>query len=54
MTDNTANLNTLWANLIVEELSRHRIGMFCLSPGSRSTPLVLAVARNEEISRVIH
>ncbi|HEX42085.1 MAG TPA: 2-succinyl-5-enolpyruvyl-6-hydroxy-3-cyclohexene-1-carboxylic-acid synthase [Phycisphaerales bacterium] len=41
-----ANLNTLQAEIIVEELVRYGIDTFCISPGSRSTPLVAAVARN--------
>lgn len=38
------NLNGLWGRLIIEELIRNSVGYFCLSPGSRSTPLVVAVA----------
>jgi 2-succinyl-5-enolpyruvyl-6-hydroxy-3-cyclohexene-1-carboxylate synthase len=40
------NLNILWANLIVEELVRHGIDYFCISPGSRSTPLTIAAVRH--------
>lgn len=36
----------LWGALIVEELLRNEIDYFCLSPGSRSTPLAMGVARN--------
>ena len=39
-------LNSLWADLIIEELVRQGCSFFCISPGSRSTPLTLAVARN--------
>lgn len=40
------NINTLWSSLIIEELVRQGIEYFCISPGSRSTPLVVASARN--------
>lgn len=40
------NINMLWGSVIVEELLRNEIDYFCLSPGSRSTPLAVGVARN--------
>ncbi len=40
------NLNALWAAIFVEEAIRHGIYTFCVSPGSRSTPLTAAVARH--------
>ncbi len=43
MTD-TATLNRLWAEALVDELVRAGVGLFCLASGSRSTPLALAVA----------
>lgn len=46
METTAANLNQLWANLIVEELARHGITEYCLSPGSRNTPLTIAAARH--------
>ncbi len=50
---NTVNVNAFQADLIVEELTRCGIGFFCVSPGSRSTPLTLAVASNPNcISRM--
>jgi len=39
----TALLNRRWAQLIVEELVRNGVDFFCISPGSRSTPLTMAV-----------
>lgn len=39
------NVNTLWAGLLVEELVRQGVGLFVVCPGSRSTPLAVAVAR---------
>jgi len=40
------NINSTQASLIVEELVRHGIELFCISPGSRSTPLTVAAARH--------
>ena len=50
---NPANLNSLWGNLIVEELIRNKINYFVLSPGSRSTPLTVAVARHPQAEKII-
>jgi 2-succinyl-5-enolpyruvyl-6-hydroxy-3-cyclohexene-1-carboxylate synthase len=47
------NLNTFWANLIVEELVRCGVDYFCISPGSRSTPLTVAVARNKKAKSIV-
>lgn len=49
-----ANVNHLWATLLVEELVRNGIGTFCIAPGSRSTPLVVAVARNPRARAIVH
>jgi len=43
---NHKQVATLWCTVIVEELIRQGAGFFCISPGSRSTPLTLAVAHN--------
>ncbi len=42
----TENINQLWAGVLVEELLRQHVIQFYISPGSRSTPLTIAVARN--------
>ncbi len=47
------NLNILWAELIIEEFIRNRIDHFCICPGSRSSPIVVAVARNKKAKPVI-
>lgn len=39
-------MNALSASMMVEELIRNGVDRFCLAPGSRCTPLTLAVARN--------
>jgi len=46
--------NLLWATLIVEELVRNGVGFFCVAPGSRSTPLVAALASNEKTENLVH
>ena len=38
------SINSLWATMMVEELVRSGVRAFCLAPGSRCTPLTLAVA----------
>ncbi|HET7480156.1 MAG TPA: 2-succinyl-5-enolpyruvyl-6-hydroxy-3-cyclohexene-1-carboxylic-acid synthase [Rubrobacteraceae bacterium] len=50
----TPHLNRLWAALIVEELARCGVGLFCVAPGSRSTPLVAALAENDRARSLIH
>ena len=54
MTLNTTNINSLWASLLIEELNRHGVTQFVISPGSRSTPLVVAVAEHPDAQTVIH
>ncbi len=50
----TPRANRLWATLIVEELIRSGVDFFCVAPGSRSTPLVAALAENEKAESLIH
>jgi 2-succinyl-5-enolpyruvyl-6-hydroxy-3-cyclohexene-1-carboxylate synthase len=50
----TPRANRLWAHLIVEELLRCGVDFFCVAPGSRSTPLVAALAANEKARSLIH
>ena len=50
----TPSINLLWATLIVEELVRSGVGLFCVAPGSRSTPLVAALAANPEAKSLVH
>ncbi|MCA9399406.1 MAG: 2-succinyl-5-enolpyruvyl-6-hydroxy-3-cyclohexene-1-carboxylic-acid synthase, partial [Candidatus Omnitrophica bacterium] len=51
---NTSNINTIWASLIIEELIRCGVDYFCISPGSRSTPLAVAVANHKKARSFIH
>jgi len=48
------NLNHLWARLLIEELRRNHVEEFVISPGSRSTPLALAVADTPDASHYTH
>ncbi len=48
------NVNTLWANVLVDELAKSGIGAACISPGSRSTPLTVAFAAHPEIETFSH
>src|ERR671920_355220 len=50
----TPRANRLWANLIVEELVRCGVDFFCVAPGSRSTPLVAALAANDRARSLVH
>ena len=54
MNRETPRANRLWANLIVEELIRCGVDFFCVAPGSRSTPLVAALASNEKAQSLVH
>ena len=46
---NNANRNTLWASIVAEELYRSGVRTVCISPGSRSTPLVIAFAELRDL-----
>ncbi|QGA82853.1 2-succinyl-5-enolpyruvyl-6-hydroxy-3-cyclohexene-1-carboxylic-acid synthase [Halomicrobium sp. LC1Hm] len=48
------NENTLWGRVIVEELVANGIDAVCVAPGSRSTPLTVAVAQHPEIRVYSH
>ncbi|CAI0431018.1 unnamed protein product [Linum tenue] len=39
-----ANINAVWASLIVEECARLGLTFFCIAPGSRSSPLAIAAS----------
>jgi len=50
----TDNINLIWASLMVEECIRKGADTFFLAPGSRCTPLTLAVARHPDARVVQH
>src|SRR3989338_5439077 len=49
-----SNINHAWGRLIIEELRRNGVGYFCISPGSRSSPLTVAVAENKKAEAFMH
>lgn len=51
-TSGVPNVNTLWARVLVDELARCGLQRVCISPGSRSTPLVVAFAAEERIDDI--
>ena len=52
--DLSANVNTHWASIFVNELARGGLSAACLAPGSRSTPLALAFAAQPAIRLYRH
>ncbi|HBR14033.1 MAG TPA: 2-succinyl-5-enolpyruvyl-6-hydroxy-3-cyclohexene-1-carboxylic-acid synthase [Candidatus Omnitrophica bacterium] len=50
----SANINSLWAELMVEELVRNGVHYFCISPGSRSSPLACAIGSHAKTTSLIH
>ncbi len=47
------DLNTLWSSLIIEEFIRNGVELFCISPGSRSTPITSSAARNQNAETIV-
>lgn len=48
------NVTYLWTQLVVEEVVRCGVETFFVAPGSRSTPLTVAVARHPDTEVVLH
>ncbi|WP_276272019.1 2-succinyl-5-enolpyruvyl-6-hydroxy-3-cyclohexene-1-carboxylic-acid synthase [Haloarcula litorea] len=48
------NANTLWAETLVAELVAGGVDAVCVSPGSRSTPLTVAVAEHPAVTVYSH
>lgn len=46
------NVNALWASVLVETLVRANVGQAVVSPGSRSTPLTMALARHPGLEAI--
>ena len=51
---NFVNINHCWGSLIIEEFSRLGVDYFCVACGSRSSPLVIALAQNKRVKSFVH
>lgn len=51
---NTSNVNSLWGSIIAQELAQLSVGPVCLSPGSRNTPLTVALSEQENLTVLSH
>lgn len=50
----TADLNLAWSRALVDELVRGGVRHVCVSPGSRSAPLAVAVAERSDLATSVH
>jgi 2-succinyl-5-enolpyruvyl-6-hydroxy-3-cyclohexene-1-carboxylate synthase len=48
------NRNTLWAQILLDELARAGVRHICIAPGSRSTALTLAAAEHPNLECTVH
>lgn len=48
------NRNTLWAEILVDELLANGVDAVCIAPGSRSTPLTVAAANADDLTVYTH
>jgi len=51
---NFVNINHCWGTLIIEELSRLGVEYYCVASGSRSSPLVIALAQHKKLKSFVH
>ena len=42
------NMLDTWCSSMIQELIAHKVSYFCIAPGSRSTPLVLAISKHPQ------
>ncbi|WP_348608856.1 2-succinyl-5-enolpyruvyl-6-hydroxy-3-cyclohexene-1-carboxylic-acid synthase [Halobaculum rarum] len=54
MTARAPNRNTLWGRAVADELAAAGVGAVCVTPGSRSTPLTVALAEHPDIHVFSH
>ena len=47
-------VTTAWVRAFIDELARGGVEHVCIAPGSRSTPLVMACAREDRIQTWVH
>ena len=48
------NRNTLWGRVVVDELAKAGVEAVCVAPGSRSTPLTVALAEHPDVQVLSH
>lgn len=48
------NRNTLWADILIDELVENGVTGVCIAPGSRSTPLTVAAAQHDSLEVYSH
>jgi 2-succinyl-5-enolpyruvyl-6-hydroxy-3-cyclohexene-1-carboxylate synthase len=48
------NRNALWGRALVDELARGGVDTACVAPGSRSTPLTVALAEHDDVRVLSH
>lgn len=48
------NRNYFWAETFIKELNSIGVKYACISPGSRNTPLTLAIANNKKLKSFVH
>ncbi len=46
--------NLKWARILIDQLIKQGVNYFCISPGSRSTPLVIAIAEHPQAMKMVH
>ena len=46
--------NQEWADQIIQSLVAQGVDTFFIAPGSRSTPLTVAIARNKKVRKIVH
>ena len=54
MIKKTPTINLYWSSLIIEELIRCGVELFCIAPGSRSSMLTVAAAENKRAKTLVH
>ncbi len=54
MNQDQALLNRIWSQTLLEELTRFGVTQVCIAPGSRSTPLTLEAAANQQLQIHTH
>src|SRR5665213_1436421 len=50
----TGEQNETWAAKLIDALTSQGVDYFCCAPGSRSSPLLLAVANHDKATHSVH